>query len=241
MKHAKTVLGMGIALSAAVMNVNTAAAATYISNDPGTTWTANGIDEHTMGNEMKGMLVTALFTDGSSQTAAWKAGLPLAGHASGSKWSLSEWGDTFSYLFVDGIWNLENKSGKNIRSLTLDGAPGNTVFDRTHPSIGTPGSSLGKDFHAISSPSGVNLNVTYRDAVALVGESPVGDLYRVLDIEFSGSSGLRSGKCFSFYADTDNACGLTPAIPLPAAAWTGLSMLGGLGILGRVRKTLRGE
>src|SRR5262245_12850615 len=70
------------------------AASITVISDPGTTFTTTGFTGFsTFGDDMVGMLVTAFFSDGSSQTVAWTANGAGAGHAVGTGWSLSESGD----------------------------------------------------------------------------------------------------------------------------------------------------
>ena len=62
---------------------------------------------------------------------------------------------------------------------------GNTAFDTTNPSTGTPNSAQGRDFNVIGNTH--DTDATYSDAIKLSAAAvPVGDLYRRLRVEFKG-------------------------------------------------------
>jgi hypothetical protein len=114
-------------------------------------------------------------------------------------------------------WTLTNSSTTlAIQRVWIDAAPGNTVFDMTWPDLGTPGSGNGLTFTWVSGPN--DIDVYYRDQVTLQGYSPVGDVWRVLDIQFTGS-GFPCGSTLQFRADTDTI------IPAPGAI-----LLGSIGV-----------
>jgi len=199
------------------------AASITVSQDPGTTFTTTGFTGFsTFGDDMVGMLVTAFFSDGSSQTVAWAANGAGAGHAVGTGWSLSESGDTFN---SNDPWTLINLRGAGIgmTGLLLDGAPGRTIFDRTNPNQGTPGSASGLDFTS-SNIDSLDITATYRDLLAISPSAPVGDVFLRLDLRFTNAGGLGNDHTLSFSADTDNALtAVTPsAVPEPAS----LALLG---------------
>ena len=162
---------------------------------------------------MAGMEVTAEFVGGGSETVSWAATGPNAGAATGSGWSLVVTGHTY---FPGGSWTLSTTSAALSR-LTLDGKPGDTAFDifwgSTGDDEGTLGSYLGRTFTVTSTPGGVDILATYVDEVALVGEEPVGDLYRSLDIRFINPEGLGTGETLIFRADTDNVVYAPPPAP----------------------------
>src|SRR5262249_17935497 len=158
-----------------------------VTSDPGTTNTTGGITGfQTFGDMMVGMSVTAFFTNGSSEVATWMATGPGAGRAQGTGWSLSESGDTFSPALGSDPWNLRNAipGDIGITRLVLDGGPGMTIFDRTNPSPGTPGSGSGLDFTSDHFDA-LDITATYRNQVAVTPNAPVGDIYRVLDVQIT--------------------------------------------------------
>ena len=77
-----------------------------------------------------------------------------------------------------------SEAGTLVR-LVLDGSSGLTVFDKREPDFGTDGSFSGLDFS--SSLTGDGLVVaTYRNPVGVGGAGRVGDLFQILDLDFSG-------------------------------------------------------
>lgn len=208
----------GAAMAAAIIAAapSSADAATTIVLDPGTTNETSAITTNlTTGDQMAGMVVTAFFHDATSETAVWAA-VPLSniGQAVGTGWSLSADQDTFSTGPLS-RWTLTNLSGKGIVQLLIDGGPGNTVFDTAFGGLsGTANSTLGRNFTPQLGLSLSTIVATYRDAVALTGFPPVGDLFRRLDIQVSNPGGLTTGGTYVFLADTDNSAG---AIAPPAS------------------------
>lgn len=202
-----------------------------VSYNTGTTNYITGLAGfQTTGSMMDGMLVTATFADGSSETVAWQdfpiLG-PQAGRADGTRWGLTEIGDTF-----DNPWYLTNTSGKSLTRLLIDAMPGGTVFDTTFGGDeGTAGSSLGRTFEANVAGTGLDIVATYIDEVAVSGQNAVGDLWRFLQIDFTNTEGLGSGRELVIFAqDTDNANFGGDIVPLPSAAAMGLASLGVLGL-----------
>ncbi len=204
-------------------------AAVTVAYDAGVTNTTTALTgTGTYGNMMDGMEVTAFFAAGGSETAIWADTGSTAGAASGTDWSLSESGDTWS-----GTWVLSATVG--ITRVLIDAGPGNTVFDTTFGgAFGTDGSASGKSFSVTSDHSNLNIYATYRDAVALGTAAPVGDLYRYLDIEFRDTAFQGS---LGYQSDTDNIEFAGDIAPLPEpttlAIW---SALGGLGMIAARRR-----
>lgn len=153
----------------------------------------------TNGALMSGMNVTATFSGGFSQTVAWGVTGPDAGAATGAGWSLSEGGDTFGSIWTFSF--LADTLGQLV-SLTLDGAPGLTLFDRFFDdNFGTDGSARGIDFQFSGAPD-FDVTATYSRPIGIGAAPPVGDLFHQLSIGF-GAGGPRAGS-FSFVQDTDN-------------------------------------
>ena len=210
--------------------------AQVITKVPGTVQVTSGLTAFTtLADQMTGMTVTTGFTDGTSETALWATTAIGAGAATGSAFTLTASGDTFS-----ANWTLTAlKSGLN--TLSIDAGTGSTVFDTTNPSPGTPGSSSGRDFIIVGGTGNVNAAATvatYSNVVALTGANPVGDLYRLLSVSFAGS--LAKNSTLVYQQDTDSLKyqnDIRPAVPEPGsfALLTGFA-IAGAGFLSRRRR-----
>jgi hypothetical protein len=141
----------------------------------------------TFGDMMDGMSVRVTFATGGQKSAIWGDSGLSGGIATVASWfSLTQSGDTFS----SGTWLLTNLSGTDtITNLWIDAGAGDAVFDRTNPSAGTPDSAQGKDFFVtggtVAGDNG-SIAVTYSGIVGVSGNPPVGDLWRYLNVDFTG-------------------------------------------------------
>ena len=223
-RHSASTAAMGILLFGMTVVLSPAAHSAIIILDVITpTESVPGLTGfQTDGDDMDGMLVTLITTGGGSETAAWAdtgvnagAATPLSG-----LWTVSVDGDTFTSL----IWNvtLDDLAGE-LLSMTLDGPPGLTVFDKTNPSTGTAGSAQGRDF-------GTNLAedafivATYSRQVEIGNAGPVGDLWNQLTVSFAAlNNGRGVSTDFSFSQDTDND---ERAMQVPEPTTIGLLGLG---------------
>jgi hypothetical protein len=206
--------------------------------DAGTTnYIGAVVDYPTTGAGMAGMTVQVSFANGTSETETWISTGTASGAASGTGWSLAQSGDTFPYESSDGslagYWTLTSNPGSlAISQVRIDALAGNTVFDTNDNAEGTPGSWYGYDF-TLNPDYSPNFDIsgisaTYQDAVAIMGSSPVGDLYRYLDIDFGNDFG--PGSSLEFFADTDTDA----ATPLGNVPLPGTFLLLGSGLLGLV-------
>ena len=196
------------------------ATVTYV-NDLSTSSVIPGLTGFaTTGAMMTGMSVTAIFSGGTNETLAWAPTGATSGGVSGTNWGLSLTGDSFG-----GNWQFSFASTSlgQLERLIMDGNAGFTVFDRTQPSQGTPGSASGMDFNFVSGFSG-DATATYSDIVSVSPNPAVGDLFHVLTVDFAQGTGPRTS--FAFVQDTDNDSRLT-TVPEPATlALFGIGLAG---------------
>ncbi len=164
------------------------------------------------GADMAGMVVTANFADGTSETGTWTVlsqpatpvppGSPLSayegfsGGVVGNGWSLTQQGETFGDVDLAnniffGQWTLANDTGVAITDVVIGALAGGIVFDNVFGVEETPNSDVGRPF----TPNAADVVGTYGNPFS----SP--DLWGRLTLEFN--SGFDSGRTLNFMADTD--------------------------------------
>lgn len=168
---AAAVIGLGASQASAIGIVTVNQGGGTEKNIVGSVATSN-----TEGDDMSGMLITALFFGGGSETIAWGATGAGAGGVMGTGWSLDLVGNTFG-----ADWTL-NVFGAPLVGLIIDAVPGQTVFDVGGGS--TPGSAGGFLFSNVVGPDALNIVATYLDPVRLNGVL-YGDLFGRLSLEFN--------------------------------------------------------
>lgn len=170
----------------------------------------------TTGYDMPGMIVTASFLSGATESQTWVAGdfSTKAGGATGTGWKLTLEGDSNS-----AAWTLLNTGTDSLVGLFIDLRPASAVFDakvrvsEQNPE-GTPGSSLGSNIRDsnnievpiwMNGPEGLIVSGTYSNELWLK-DFFYGDLYLTLDMSFSrdGGGGLARNEFLTFRSDTDS-------------------------------------
>jgi hypothetical protein len=188
---------------------------------------ADSVSSAGTANRMAGMRVTVNFVGGGSSTASWISSGTTSGQASNTigngTWTLAVTGDpgaVFNSGNPDGTavngWTLTSTATSvAIASVSLDGGPGNVVFDRdnfTNGQVGTPNSALGIDYtffteSGVNSPFGVT--VTYSRIVQFTGPSQPaqGAFYAGLSFSFTSGGPFEAtpgvNAVWRFYQDVD--------------------------------------
>jgi len=163
----------------------------------------------TTGEQMVGTGIHVEYADGSVYDGSWVKLATGYGGLTNNKIYLQA-GNTSSLSYP---WLLYNPTSLSIRSVSLDGQPGSTVFDVAFPFgafggfsyVGTLGTSTGKEFELRSLYAIYDgISITYSDAVAITGADPLGDVFRRMKIEFAANRLLGPQGFIEFNQDTDN-------------------------------------
>jgi hypothetical protein len=252
-RHALALLAASL-LGASLLAAPAARAQT-IATETGRVHTTNSLSTAaTYGSAMGGMLVTAHFADGAALSAAWgDLGEGVFG-VSTARFRLALPGDANSGSPGEYLWTLDNLWAGGLTRLVLSGAPGATVFDINGEEELTPNSAYGiplafaphwAEDELRESPYAAGARVTYRNAVALVGSSPLGDLFEQMDLEFGLA--LAGGDGVTFDLDTDSlgaGDSLDPVDPTVTPEPASVALVGGglaaVGLVGARRRAARG-
>lgn len=205
------------------------AATVNITTSPGSLFnTAALAGFATTGSMMNGMLVTAC-DESSCETRAWETTGTGTGGVFGTGWSMTLAGDSFSVPFI-----LTGSDDFAITSFSMNGRPGNTIFDIVNGDFLSPGSANGRPFtiSGTSPFSGGVINVNYTDRLS-VADIFYSDLFTVMNVNFGGAT--LTGT-LSFITDTDNAATGSPIVPVSAPATLALAGLGLIGIAATRRR-----
>lgn len=221
---------IGCASTVAVLGMTLSAKAVVIVKDNSITDNITALSSfNTTGAEMGGMSIMLNFAGGGSETVAWAATGVDSGAATGTGWTITQSGTTFT----NQSWTA-NFGSLIVESMMFDGRPGLTVFDATQPSPGSEGSSLGKNFlTSFAGPVDDVITATYSRNVMIAANPALSDIYNILDVDFSDIAGGGATGTFTFTQDTDND--IRAVVPIPAALPLFLAALGGLGLVARRR------
>jgi hypothetical protein len=201
------------ALAAASLATATSAVeAQTVTSVNGTSYTTSSIDESTTGSDMTGMKVHVCLSN-SCYDKTWA-------NLGGSYYGVEETGmfrirvghneDTYN-----GDWRFDLFSSNDLVTVTMNGFAGNTIFDRTYPNTGTPGSSHGRDADLLNqcvadgySQNCVNFNnstVQYSNRVGL-NNTFYGDEFEQVKFSFANVSLSGPDASGGFDQDFTQAC-----------------------------------
>jgi hypothetical protein len=204
---ALTTLAAPVADAAVVVSKNLAVGSSSVPGLTGFT---------TLGSQMDGLSVLAAFANGFTQTLQWTDTGASSGGVSGTGWSLTESGDTFSSPWVFTFAPSSSLGALTRLVLDASGTGQVTIFDTTSPDPGTPNSSQGRDFSISSGCTSCSGTAVYSNPVGIGNVAAIGDLFHTLTITFTTGTGPTS--TFQFLQDTDNdSRAVTGFVPEPSS------------------------
>jgi hypothetical protein len=247
-----------LAFAAAVLGaaVVTPLAAQNVSAIAGTPYNTTSVNAASNGSSMTGMKVDVCLNTGcSSHTWGFLSSNLLAGGFYGIQTPnvrIRVGGNLDTYIPLLGDWRFDLFNTAVLQTVTFSGVDGNTVFDRTAPSPGTPGSDVGRDgdlrnrcFGFLASGGCVNFDnasVQYRNQVAL-NNTVYGDLYESVFIDFTNvtltgarAAGGLDESYAEFYLNLDSDNAALVEVPEPTSFALVLPGLVALGVAVRRRK-----
>lgn len=190
----------------------------------------------TNGNDLAGALITANYTDGTSELLTWQAlDTRTKGEAVGTDIDLYKGDSAF-----------ELTTTRLLGSLLIQLAPASSIFDmlaKNEGAVGnTPTTLIGFPFRIASGGDALvgAINVGYSGIVNLAGRLADGDAYTDMLVDFTGLStgGFLGSLRFASDMDTLRVAGDLTPVPLPASLPLLFAGFGGLGLLrSRKRKT----
>lgn len=257
MKHFSMAVGAAIALA----GVTAPAQAQAVSSLTGTVTSTSSIDESILSNQMGGMKVTMNFDGGVSLFGFWA-------DLTGGRWGVDLYnGNTrlgtvslgaTSYTYSSDYKIELYQYSPNLASILFEGgaAYGGVLFDRSSGfagnSVGTVGSDVGNDYDLLDSDWD-NVTAQYRNAVKLNSNSPVGDIFQSVFVDFSNATFDCGRRCtdtdapdkgnspFYFEMDTDKGvfAGANIQTTVPEPSTYALMGAGLMGIFGFARRRNR--
>jgi hypothetical protein len=204
----------------------------------------------TTGQDMTGMIVEWQFASvvgiGSATWGSLGGGFHGVTGANGFRVQMGSTGDSFS-----SNWELQNSSTQRLAWIRFRGAAGRTVFDCGWNGTANPNRcnniGTGNDDGSAGSADGYSLETVaggsfagsvfgeYSNAVSIIPNAPVGDLFEQLTITFGGIMG--ANQSYFFRADTDSSPSNLPppTVVLPEPSTYAL-LASGLAIIIAVRR-----
>lgn len=223
-------------------------------------------DTGTRGYELGGAIVTATFTDGTSETRVWQNFNPdSTGGVNGDRWSLFQDDEGFVSIVSDERLPAETQNRRIMTGFTIDASTSRSVSDfntgtviiegaslfdisAANENLGEPGSTPGSSFgfplrfidFRDGEPDG-QISVTYSGIVNIAGAPAVGDLFTTMSVDFTGLAGGGFTGVAVYESDQDTLRfdgDLRPVnTPAPVPLPAGLPLLlAGLGALGLIRR-----